>query len=394
MFVVEAAFERIWSVSQSFPPNSAIFNYFSTLESLFSCGFEPNERIEKVVGTFPEVEELESYVGYAPIQIVAASALDILHKREVIGEAVYSNISKFITNVVVFFVQNGARLSLDAPPMMRSGENRQSSQSSMSEGSATASDAGNEQAVMKRADLKIQGNKALMSLFGTPEVTEAQKSWKEMKPVPASSRSIFFTDKMAIDNSSAPGGSDDKSCAICWKAFGMLVRKHRCRVSRRFVCDECSTKRILGNGEEHRISDGQFLLSKIEAANKMKTTTPAVQGQQPTAQQKPYIGTAARLDRLEAQENENRDSLFGGIVASVTNALGGTEDQDATQMSQADSISGLSSQLNQTRDALNERGDKLSSLADKSDKLVNAASDFEAMAKELNRKTNQGFFSW
>jgi hypothetical protein len=43
---------------------------------------------------------------------------------------------------------------------------------------------------------------------------------------------------------------------------------------------------------------------------------------------------------------------------------------------------------------LNERGDKLSSLADKSDKLVTAASDFEAMAKELNRKTNQGLFPW
>jgi hypothetical protein len=366
------------------------------LESLFSCGFEPNERIEKVVGTFPEVEELESFIGYAPIQIVAASsasALDILDRQDVIGEAVYSNLSKFLTNAVVFFVHNGARLSLDAPPLMRSGENRQSSQSSMSEGSATASDAGNEQPSIKRTDLKIQGNKALMTLFGTPEVTEAQKSWKELKPVPASSRSIFFTDKMAIDNSSAPGGSDDKSCAICWKAFGMLVRKHRCRVSRRFVCDECSTKRIVGNGEEHRISDGQFLLSKIEAANKMKIPASA-QGQQETVQQKPYNVAAARLERLEAQENENRDSLFGGIVATVTSALGGTEDQDATQMTHADSISGLSSQLNQTRDSLNERGDKLSSLADKSDKLVTAASDFEAMAKELNRKTNQGLFPW
>jgi hypothetical protein len=81
-------------------------------------------------------------------------------------------------------------------------------------------------------------------------------------------------------------------------------------------------------------------------------------------------------------------------MASVTNALGGSEDGDAKEMTQTDSIAGLSSQLNQTRDALNERGDKLSSLADKSEKLVSASQDFASMAKELNRKTNQGFFSW
>jgi len=114
--------------------------------------------------------------------------------------------------------------------------------------------------------------------------------------------------------------------------------------------------------------------------------------QQQHQEQQHYSKAAARLDRLEAEENSNRDSLFGGIVESVTSALGGAEGDN--DLSQADTISGLSSQLNQTRDALNQRGDKLSSLADKSDKLVSASQDFAAMAKELNRKSNQGFFSW
>ncbi len=172
----------------------------------------------------------------------------------------------------------------------------------------------------------------------------------------------------------------------------MLVRKHRCRLSRRFVCDECSTQRVIGNGEEHRVSDGQYLLAKSEV--KAKSDQASKPKNQESYNQQPYSGTSARLERLEAEENAQRDSLFNGIVSSVSNALAGTEEEDANQRSQADSMSGLSSQLNQTRDALNERGAKLTGLADKSDKLVSASEDFAAMAKELNRKSSQGFFTW
>ncbi|KAL3903294.1 MAG: hypothetical protein SGARI_005443 [Bacillariaceae sp.] len=170
----------------------------------------------------------------------------------------------------------------------------------------------------------------------------------------------------------------------------MLVRKHRCRLSRRFICDECSTQRVVGSNEEHRVSDGQYLLAKAEPNRKIAAAQK--QASQPA---KVPGGAAARLARLEEEENAGRDTLFGGIVSSMTNAIAGTaEDDDKKELTQSESIAGLSSQLGQTRDALNERGAKLEGLADKSEKLVSASQDFAKMAKELNRKSNQGFFSW
>ncbi|KAG7363153.1 ankyrin repeat domain protein [Nitzschia inconspicua] len=354
-----------------------------TLRVLFACGFEPNERIEAVVGIFPERSELESFVGFAPVQILASCLLEVSNVRDVLGEAVFTASTKVFVNVVKYLVENGGRLSLEKPPMVRTGQGRESTNNSSFDEDASSD---NGTGISKlRSELKISSNKELMKLFDQSGVLESSKMWKTMKPAPASSKSIFFTDKHAIENSTAPGGSDDKSCAICWKSFGMLVRKHRCRLSRRFICDECSSQRVVFHGEEHRVSDGQYLLAKDEAARKSNASP---KQEEKMAPQPTYAGTAARLERLEAEENAQRDTLFVGIVSSVTNALAGTSDD----LSQADTITGLSSQLNQTRVALNERGAKLDTLADKSDKLVSASQDFAAMAKELNRKSNQGFF--
>ena len=109
-----------------------------------------------------------------------------------------------------------------------------------------------------------------------------------------------------------------------------------------------------------------------------------------------YIGAAVRQQRMEQEEVANRDTLFGGLMASVSKNLMGSSDGDSEDnvSNNVDSIAGLNAQLSETRDKLNERGEKLSSMADKSDQLVSAAEDFASMAKELNRKSSQGFFSW
>jgi hypothetical protein len=356
---------------------------------LFACGFEPNERIEGVIGCFPERSELESFTGFAPIQIVAASLLASLSEKEMIGESAFNASAQVNLNVMKYLVLNGARLSLETPPRERPGHSRQSTSKSNKEDD-TRDDDDSDHSRM-RPKLKIQSNKELMKILHGSEIVELQKVWSTSNPAPASSKSVFFTDKLAIENSTAPGGSDDKSCAICWKAFGIVSRKHRCRLSRRFICDECSSQRVTGIGGEYRVSDGQYLLAKAEAGRK---ATRAAEQTKSISQEKRYAGTAARLERLEAQETAERETLFGGIVASVTSVLAGTAEQDPKELGPVDSISGLSTQLNQTRDALNERGAKLNSLADKSDKLVSASQDFAAMAKELNRKSNQGFFPW
>jgi FYVE zinc finger len=382
-------------------------SYLRTLKALFSCGFEPNERLEEVVGIFPERDQLAVYVGFAPIQIVAAAVLDVLKHKTRLGEDMFSNIVNLLVNVAEILVQHGARLSLDAPPLVRSNERTKPSATGDSVG-ATASDS----EIQNRSGLKIQSNKELTQLLGSPRMTAAQTYFKELKPAAGQDHFIFHSDKhQTIENSLAPGGSDDKTCALCWKPFGLLVRKHRCRISVRFVCDECSSHRVLAGREEHRVSDGQFLLAKAEEVKEVNRRLSAavehaqrmVQQQQqkqqqqdrqkePTSQRSRTATAAARLQKLEADDESHRDSLFGGILASMASSLTGSEEGSIT--AQSDSVAGLSSQLNLTRDQLNERGDKLTTLAEKSDKLVSASRDFASMAKELNRKSNQGFFGW
>jgi hypothetical protein len=42
------------------------------------------------------------------------------------------------------------------------------------------------------------------------------------------------------------------------KSSGIMNRKHRCRISKRHVCDDCSTKRLVEGGVESRVSDANF----------------------------------------------------------------------------------------------------------------------------------------
>ena len=82
---------------------------------------------------------------------------------------------------------------------------------------------------------------------------------------------------------------------------------------------------------------------------------------------------------------------MGSVVASVARAVGGVEADEEPSTTSSD-IQGLSASLGQTRDALNERGEKLNTLAEKSDKLVEASQDFASMAAELNKQTQKGLF--
>ena len=96
------------------------------------------------------------------------------------------------------------------------------------------------------------------------------------------------------------------------------------------------------------------------------------------------------MDRLDAEEQSNRESLFGGMLEAATNYVMG-EDQNATQAT-SQQVSGLTASLDETRDALNQRGERLGTLNDKSAKMVDASADFANMAKELRKQSEGGLF--
>lgn len=357
-----------------------------TLKVLFSFGFEPNERIEGLPKSFREMEDLLEYVGFCPTQILTASVLELSSQRKVLGEELYAFINDMLANIMACLSFHGARVFPDVPPLLRSEERKSSMENIKVEPGADST---------KRGEVKIQGNIDVQLFVGRAKVVEAQSYFKNLKSVPPPSNSVLHDTKANIENSMAPGGSDEGSCSICWKKFGFISRKHRCRISRRFVCDECSSRRVIVNGIEYRVSDGQFLLSKAEEMKEVQRKLDALAAQNKQKKQQAKLkGLTNRLNQMEAEENANRDSLFSGM-ANVAKSLGLVENSKEKEKAQSegDTLSGLSNQLNQTRDALNERGAKLSTLSDKSDKLVSASQDFAAMAKELNRTSSEGFFS-
>lgn len=353
--------------------------FCSTMKELLSWGFEPNERIEGLTEHIDGYDEILEHVGFAPIQILAAAAIDVYDGKSRMNGTLFMTSIKLISNACEFLVANGGRISLEPPPFERSKERGTISQASATNGDLKPID---------RSILKIQSNKELFDLLGGQRLVAAEGKWKETNKTNSNGTLVFHTDKIAIEDSPAPGGSDAKSCFICWKPFGTLTnRKHRCRVARRHVCDECSSARVLDDGEEHRVTDGQFLLAKADATRSISSQRAerSQHGSQDSAR--------AKLDILESQDIANRSSLFGSVVDNMTKAVFGEEEQSKLSVpSQSSSIQGLSNQLNQTRDQLNERGERLATLAEKSERLANASKDFASMAKELNRQSQGGLF--
>lgn len=352
-----------------------------TVRVLLEHGFEVNERLEGVIEDFDGAADLIEFTGYSPMQILAVAALDADSLNDSVGVGLKQCISQTIAGAAELLVQCGARLTLDPPPLMR----LQRSASSASD----RSDAGLADEEV-RACLKIDGNKTLMRLLGGEDrLREAKDHWLKIKSVDATARVLIQKEasKGNLGNSEAPGGSDERSCAICWTEFGTLMnRKQKCKVSMRYVCDECSSKRVSVGKEEHRVSDGQFCLARVDAA---RSATDAVLHEKAQAQMKVEKARASREAAAMPSDEDNRDSLFGSMIEKATNLVLGEE--DAAELT-GRQVEGLSGQLNQTRDALNERGDKLSSLGEKTSQLADSSREFAKMAKELERSQKGGLF--
>jgi len=355
-----------------------------TVNKLLDYGFEPNERLDD--SKFARSAGLR-YVGYSPLQLLGLAALVLESIGPKLDQRVYGDLDSIISTTAISLVGKGARINLDIPPGQRTKTNG-------------GVDLGKEEESV-RALLKIDTNQSLLHLLGGNELlSQAKKGWAQKGKVDAGPAVTIQRDNsMKLENAQEPGGNNEKSCAICWKPFGLIIRKHKCRVSWRHVCDECSSKRIARGGEDHRVSDGQFLLACADVARALSqriTREADRQREEQASTSRKSVGVpqsrgaaaAARLDRLEAEEEANRNSLFGGALDQATKYVFGDEDE-AARTSQG--LGGLSTTLGETRNALLERGDKLSSLNDKSAQMVDASANFAQMAKELRKKSEQGF---
>jgi hypothetical protein len=323
------------------------------VKTLLSYGFEPNERLDD--SEFSRHAGLR-FIGYSPLQLLALAALRLSKIGTTLEQSVYGELDAIVSTTASALVINGARITLDVPPGQRFK-------------TSSGVDVGEEEERL-RSQLKLDTNQNLLHLLGGAEFfSQAQKGWAAKNNIPAGSATIIQIDNsIVLKNATVPGGTNDKCCAICWKQFGLLIRKHKCRVSWRYLCDECTTKRIIREGS-HRVSDGQFLLACADAAtavsDKQKRDMEGKQEAQRISQAKPT--GKAKLEMLEAEDEANRNTLFGSAMEQAASYVFGEQDQ-ATQTSEG--VSGLVATMGETRNALLDRGEKLSSLNDSTYKLM------------------------
>jgi uncharacterized protein YlaI len=363
----------------------------STLSVLLERGFEPNERLDtRAFGTART--SFDEFYSYAPIHILALMALEMDMYKSEIDTSILSENMKLLSDTAEMLIKNGARLSLDPPMSERTREK-------------LPSDSEGNNATPRRVEIitkKIEADKALLTLLGGDKLlSTARKEWCALKKVATTVTMNLADDNSVFENSPLAGGSDDLSCAICWSVFGSLMnRKHKCRVTNRYVCDDCSAKRLVQVCSEYRLSDGQFNLARVDAVNEQLGRRVNVATNVDRAINTPDMvvkgGEEARLavrqERLEAEKQANRDSLFGGVLEAATNFVMGGDDTSAATSNTSTSMSGLTSSLDQTRDAFHQRGERLAALNDKSAKMVDASSDFAKMATELRKQSEKGFF--
>ncbi|KAL7546759.1 hypothetical protein ACHAWF_010094 [Thalassiosira exigua] len=349
-----------------------------TLQTLLEHGFEPNERLEGIASRGDAVKSMICFFGFTPLQILAlavaeARAINMKSHSEISHsekDRIFRNIMTIIQGSVDILVKNGARINVLPPPLTRLDRPTPHKCYSLKEALEDVN-APSIQSV-NREGLKLHGNTELLRLLGgVDHVRTFQNAFGSTGRAVENDGGLTITTSSQVVDCNEPGGSDASSCAICWSEFGVISnRKHLCRVSCRYVCNDCSTKRLIDNGKEQRVSDGQFLLAKSEA----KKAAAKSQAKQEECMRK-----------QRQSVTQARKSL--GLKSGKSTGLAGAEVRQ-TQPTTKEKITNVFSGLGQTRNAVIDRGNKLESLAEKTDALNQASLDFASMAKELERSQN------
>ncbi len=371
-----------------------------TLECLLNRGFEPNERIDCVnQGTNP----LNEMIGFTPLQILGAAVLDLTHLvKEMKWDENHPDIhaaAVLISASAEMLVSKGGRTTIDPPPMGRFNDEKKS-----------ATIGGGDKLMLRVIDRSSINLGKILDSNKTLHICKAE--WQRTKVIKGSGQTDYLPGKgssIKLDNSNLPSGNDERNCALCWKKFGSIRnRRHACRASRRYLCEDCSSNTVLLDGDARRVSDGQFNLAKRRLEKKERQDQ--IEFAEKKKEQKMKLENAWRashgiknnpLQETRKDENAAKDELFGGVGRAMKNFFMEevTVEVEEPQASRNiagtnNNVSGIMSSLGQTGEAFRERGEKLNTLVEKTNGLKNASEDFAKMARELKEAQQQKGLFW
>lgn len=369
-----------------------------SLQALLDLGFEPNERLD-ASNAHPSI--LNQMAGCTPLQILVATALDLIEERLrescVMLDRDMAIACECVRSAATILVSKGSRVWMDPPPELR--PNRELTRNNHDECYRTGTFR-----KLDTSEYNLETQKSAMEILGgIDHLAALSMEWHQNKFVKGA-RQNFLQGKgysQQLSDCLCPGGSDQKSCAICWKSFGRIRnRKYVCRASRRYLCEDCSNNFVLLDGDKRRVSDGQFNLAKEDVEKSKEEDRLEEIRRRKERKMRIEKAQAMRLNnRLQdtlRDEMQAKDDLFGNVGKAVRNFFNDeVEDEDvqSRQRSTMDTI-GVVGALNETRNAFIERGEKLNNLCEKTDALKNASRDFAKMAKQLADSQDKGIFGW
>ncbi len=344
--------------------------------------------------------------GFSPIQVLAAAALDLIEKAQSL-EQKETNMdlqcaTEILANCAELLVRKGAHVFSDVPVADR--PHRGPPKKNVVSEEITQAKVRIFRHI-ERSSINMEKNKKILPILGGADrLAVAKARWQNTKSVNGCDQPFLKGKGASIKvlNCLLPGGSDEKNCAICWRKFGPLInRKHVCRASKRYICDHCSGKTVIIDGDPRRISDGQFNLAKFDFETKLEKNSRRLTEQRKERKARIEKAQAARSatyqNRLKATERDEaaaKEDLFGNVGKAVKNFFMeevGVEDDSAPANAQSN-VAGVMSALGETRQAFDERGQKLNNLVEKTAALNSASEDFAKMAKELRESQERGIF--
>lgn len=373
----------ITSVSPRVEEENFNRNLSGTLRALLNHGLEPNERCHFLS---MDDELYLQYHGCTPVQILAICALDVSSATHMITmtesqNLLVDNLLEQIAFAAEVLAYCGARIHsiIDPPPAHQ--HIRQAVPSTREPNTIS---------LLWKKLAEFQNEYFFNLMGGKERLLAAWTSWSIKGSIAAPS--VFeLRCKPTSDDSTA------SFCTICWKPFGKLrSRKHWCRSSHCYVCDDCSSKRVIKFGEELRVSDGQYLLASFLNAQQSSVDASTVDSNKDTSTAILSLATSRKPSSLRSssaeETEEEREELFSGFSSMGKTMMNFFTGQD---QGEEGTMSGLTETLGQTKDALLERGTKLSSLSEKTSALADSSREFAALAKALKesqQKANSGFF--
>jgi hypothetical protein len=206
----------------------------------------------------------------------------------------------------------------------------------------------------------------------------------------------------------AAAGAGGGACVLCGDAFHAITKRpQHCQLCGHQVCGACSSKRLPlavpgSSGEAARVCDGCFtwgnhqiaaaLAAEAERGNKEKDKEGAFSGPEAVARarQRREEALAAQAQQEAAEQKE----LFGAAAALGEKAMswlrGGGDGQGDERRQRQQAAARVTGQMEEVRRGLEQRGERIENLADRTEELVNSSAQFAAMARQLNEQ-NKGW---